>query len=1094
MMNIRVISAGAGSGKTYRLTQEMIALLKDGVRPEGIIATTFTNKAAAELKERVRLKLLESHMFTQAEQISLALIGTVHGLGVKLLQRFAYQAGISPTATIMAEQDQQLMFNQSLSVVLREEKVQQIEALCDKFGLHGRMQYDWRKVIKQIVDIARTNNFSKAQLIQSKEQSIASFFEVLDAEENPEPVSQKILQEEIIKTVEALTENADETKKTQGVIEDLKSILQEISLTGVLPWHKWAKITKLVPGKKSLDDIEPLKNIAERHLGNPDFRADIAQFISALFDIAIAAIEEFTSYKKRRGIIDYTDMEVLVNELLDQPDVQQILSAELDLLMVDEFQDTSPIQLEIFLKLSKLAKYSVWVGDPKQSIYGFRGAEPALMSAVIEAIGGVKAADIQRYSWRSREDIVFATNALFTKAFKHIPEEQVALIPKRTKIATEESLNKEDEPLELPEALFHWHFQYTGPAKKSPKNGWLEPAIAQAIIEMLNHPPQILPKGGETYRASGPGDIAVLCRSNRACQTMANALSQAGFKVAIARNGLMQTAEAKFITAALKYVLNPNDLLAYAAVVILSKAKDIDTLIAERLDFLGEAESEWTLFRAEHRPRIIKQLDELHQANEDLSCTELLKLLQAQIDLPGIISSWKNPVQRLENLAVINKFAKDYEANCTRLHQSSSLGGFLIWLEQLEQNDEDKQGANLDPDAIQVMTYHRSKGLEWPIVICHSLEDQMKVRVWGLHLIQPSTGFDLNHILAGRYVQFWVNPYGDQLRKTTLEKRIHASTFYRELSQRQLEEDARLLYVGMTRARDYLVFPTRDVPTRWLNRIWEAGEEDIPTLSSESLESPWDWEGHQLSKETKVLALGQDFEQNSVPDTAITNWEKPAGQKPHPNEIIDPFVDHPRFEVDFQAFGPRSYFTPQNLPLGVTPRQLSKAIAKYLVIDDTTGETLTRKQQVREIISAYELGTFIQEDQFLAQSSAWHQFLERNFKVKATFPEVLVNHQFQKQFFKANLHQLVECEQETLLIHCHHFTGKPNSLIQKAKAVAAQMAFTKMAFQEQKGYDHIRQFVHFVFHGVLLEVKATLKPRASSRGEAANASSQSLPD
>ena len=98
-----------------------------------------------------------------------------------------------------------------------------------------------------------------------------------------------------------------------------------------------------------------------------------------LFDIAIEALREYDAYKKRRGLIDYTDMEVLVKRLLEKETVQEVLREELDLLMVDEFQDTSPIQLEIFLKLSQLATYSVWVGDPKQSIYGFRGAEPRLM-------------------------------------------------------------------------------------------------------------------------------------------------------------------------------------------------------------------------------------------------------------------------------------------------------------------------------------------------------------------------------------------------------------------------------------------------------------------------------------------------------------------------------------------------------------------------------------------------------------------------------------------------------------------------------------------------------------------------------------------
>ncbi|MBK7410601.1 MAG: UvrD-helicase domain-containing protein [Saprospirales bacterium] len=107
-MNLKIISAGAGSGKTYRLTSEMVSLVAQGVRPEGIVATTFTNKAAAELQERVRVRLLEEGYPEQADRLANALIGTVHSLGVKLLQRFAYEAGVSPQVDIIADEDQQL--------------------------------------------------------------------------------------------------------------------------------------------------------------------------------------------------------------------------------------------------------------------------------------------------------------------------------------------------------------------------------------------------------------------------------------------------------------------------------------------------------------------------------------------------------------------------------------------------------------------------------------------------------------------------------------------------------------------------------------------------------------------------------------------------------------------------------------------------------------------------------------------------------------------------------------------------------------------------------------------------------------------------
>ena len=136
-MNLKIISAGAGSGKTFRLTQEMVGLLANGsVRSAGIIATTFTNKAAAELQERVRVKLLEEGLSKEANDLANALIGTVHGLGVKLLKRFAFEAGVSPEVDIVADEDQQFMFNQSLAVVLTNERVAEMESLSDRLGLN----------------------------------------------------------------------------------------------------------------------------------------------------------------------------------------------------------------------------------------------------------------------------------------------------------------------------------------------------------------------------------------------------------------------------------------------------------------------------------------------------------------------------------------------------------------------------------------------------------------------------------------------------------------------------------------------------------------------------------------------------------------------------------------------------------------------------------------------------------------------------------------------------------------------------------------------------------------------------------------------
>jgi ATP-dependent exoDNAse (exonuclease V) beta subunit len=431
---IEILSAGAGSGKTYTLTGRMVDLLRGGVRPGGIVATTFTQKAAAELQERVRVRLLEAGLHRQADEIGSALIGTVHSIGIRLLQRFAFEAGVSPLVEIIAEGDEQRLFNESLSQVLTDQRIEAMNRLADRLGLTKRTlgePYDWRRVIREMTDVARANNFSRAVLETSRRRSWESFEALLPPVEDRSDLQwQNQLVFHLEHTVAALdAQTADETRLTRDAAETLRGILHQWQWRNELPWYEWARIAKVKVGAKSRDLVEDLRAFALSHDAHAQFRADVKGFIDLVFAIAMDALGEFEDYKKKRGLIDYTDMETYVSQLLRIDSVRETLRGEIDLLLVDEFQDTSPIQLDIFLQLSRLADRSIWVGDPKQSIYGFRGAEPALMQAVIRATGGVRDENILKTSWRSRPDLVYAVNAIFTRAFADLPREQVVLEP-----------------------------------------------------------------------------------------------------------------------------------------------------------------------------------------------------------------------------------------------------------------------------------------------------------------------------------------------------------------------------------------------------------------------------------------------------------------------------------------------------------------------------------------------------------------------------------------------------------------------------------------------------------------------------------------
>jgi ATP-dependent helicase/nuclease subunit A len=873
---IKIISAGAGSGKTYRLMSEMVDLLKSGTRASGIVATTFTTKAAAELQERVRTKLLEEGLTAQANALSNALIGTVHSLGVKLLKRFAFEAGVSPQVDILADEDRDLFFNRSLAQILVQDRVENLNELCERLGLTKKTgAFDWRREIRQIVDVARANAFSEKVLEESKVRSFETFCEILGNSEHNDDLLvfnaqafdyNTLLLEKLAATIQELeNQTVDETQKTRDAITEYKSLSNELRRKGQLSWHQWIKIKKIEVGAKSRDFVQELQDFTNIHLQLPSFQRDIRDYIFAIFDISKEAIAEYTQFKKQRGLIDYTDMEVLVVKLLDNPAVVDVLREELDLLMVDEFQDTSPIQLDFFLKLSKIAKVSIWVGDPKQSIYGFRGAEPRLMKAIVDDIG-IKKQDILGDSWRSRPDIVFASNAIFTKAFAHLPADQVSLNPQRT-----------DNNLQT-QALVHWQFQLDNGGDKRIRadQRWADNCLAEAIRLMLERKIQIQAKGQKGVRTAQAGDVAILCRSNNACLEMAAALSRVGIKAAIAQQGLLETAEAKLVLAVLRYTLNKHDSLSVAEILLLGQRENLADIVRNRLDFLEVTGDENYNWRWAHDNALILKINELRKDTLELSAAEVLNLVLEEFDLRRIVATWGNTAQRFENIDMLRKYALQYEQACNRLHMAASLGGFLLWLSALADRAKDNQSSGVNSDAVNVLTYHRSKGLEYPIVVLGSLDSASRGDVFGISIEANAVSaaenaetpdVDLNNILSGRWLRFWVNPYADQIKGTELAERLERSSAQKRAERLAFEEECRLLYVGITRARDYLVFPTAHKPTRWLNRTWHGmGGDDKPVLE-QGMETPFLWADRWLEKDFEETHFPKNFAHVSESDS-----------------------------------------------------------------------------------------------------------------------------------------------------------------------------------------------------------------------------------
>ncbi|MBK7410602.1 MAG: UvrD-helicase domain-containing protein [Saprospirales bacterium] len=937
-----------------------------------------------------------------------------------------------------------------------------MEDLCDQLGLHKRERYDWRKEVKQLVEVTRVNGFGPEQLAHSKSRSVESFQAFLGAPlHRTEAQWNAELARLMSEAIDRLGDNGDATKKTETVRNTLRGLLSEFKLRERLFWHQWVKISKLDPGAKSREDLTELMEYAESHDQHTGFHQDIREFIEGVFDIASLSLQEYDQYKKSRGLIDYTDMEVQVNRLLDHPDVRQVLQSEIELLLVDEFQDTSPIQLEIFLKLSNLADQSIWVGDPKQSIYGFRGAEPRLMQAIVEKTGGIKKENILEFSWRSREEIVLVNNALFTYVFP-LPPEQIVLQPKRLKAG---------EPEDLPHALWHWHFEWEGEETRQPGSPWMENSIAQAIHQTLNRGVRILPKGEKTYRNARPGDVAVLCRTNKECMVMAEALHRAGLKAALSRAGLLQTAEAKLLLACLKFTLNRYDTLSIAEILLLAERMPVETIIEDRLEFLRQNETGWVDYRWAGEHYFIRRLNELREKAAELSSEETMTLLLEELDLRRIIASWGNPDQRLANVEILQKLALQYEEGCNRLHAAASLGGCLLWLAGLESAASDFQAFGESPDAIRVITYHRSKGLEYPIVVCASLEHKLQGDVWGVKVISEQDEVDLENVLGHRWLRYWINPYSDQVKNTRIDLRLEESEARREARQDAREEEARLLYVGLTRARDYLVFPTASRPTKWLNRVWHDGEEDFPTLDPYISESPWDWKGKPLDLHAEHFVFPREFTVRDTPEPVLSFLEPRAGRAEFPAHRID-LNKEKALQIPV-AQARLAFSTGKNLSFDPSgdAYQIAKAFKAFLAADSPARDHSLRSAMAEGLLDRFEQQEFLQADQLLAQSTAFFGALEHFLDIPIwSGRKYPLRYQWQDRLFQTVADLLWETPKGWVLVQHSGFAGDPKNAPRKAQELSSWAFFSRQALEQSLGCQGIRVLIHFVLSGEVYEL------------------------
>jgi ATP-dependent exoDNAse (exonuclease V) beta subunit len=492
---IRIIQASAGSGKTYTLTEEVYKAIKTGIaRPGSLLVTTFTKKAAAELTGKVTAKLVAEGMREAANEIRQAYIGTVNSVCARLLREYAFERGLSFRQQVLDEDEEKRLYTEALSRTFSKDQAgitleKDIGDVCQRLDLGN-----WRELVSSIAQASRLNRVAPSDLEQWAQTSQKLLFKgiTLGIDQHPELVKETKLAAD--RLAELITTGEDTTKKTAKARQTLQQFLAVCSRAGPVQWKEYVALAGLSAGLKSGANglLDKVRSLAGTHYQWPGFKKDLQSCIRLLYTAAARSLYGFAELKARSGWVDFVDQEVLCLEALGSSQVQQSLSERLDMVFVDEFQDTSPIQLSLFLKLASLAKASVWVGDPKQSIYGFRDTDPDLMLAALSRLIKGAPETILDRSFRSRPELVTFVNHSFKDTFhaQDLEPAQVVLKPER------------QDRIKFP-ALESWVLdkQVLDGRPQQNKNSDTQ-ALALQVKRLLDQPDQHYP--GRRYCHPGP--------------------------------------------------------------------------------------------------------------------------------------------------------------------------------------------------------------------------------------------------------------------------------------------------------------------------------------------------------------------------------------------------------------------------------------------------------------------------------------------------------------------------------------------------------------------------------------------------------------
>ena len=829
-----LVSAAAGSGKTKVLVERVMDRIQHDHRDiTEFLIITFTNAAAAELRMKISNAITDAitkdpsnhHLLKQRGLVHLAQISTIHSFCATVIRQYGYQLEISPDYTMLDEDEGNELRLELLSLLLEEEYTALAPDFCaltDTIGagrsdsaLEEAILYLFSKsmaqpyperwldqqnfIVPENATIGETW-WGRIILLQAKKKiqwlidrhrwalSVMEHDPLLQKKYYPAYLDQCYALERLLCALDgpwdAIIRHLDITYMDARVShypdESLKNAIKEIRNDM----------------KSLVADLLPVFARTEAEL--IEEQNSQAQALSALKRVTKELCRRFSEEKRRRGVLDFNDQEHLAIELLVAGDGKPTANA-MDLrerfyeIMVDEYQDSNSVQELIFKAISKPGDANRFlVGDIKQSIYGFREAEPEMFSEKYVTYQAAELVTDNRprrlilsKNFRSRPEILEAANHVFRSVMSEEVGElcygdEEALYPGRTGCPEDQQAHVVMTLLTCDNTAESRGESETAVSRSRLEAEW----TAEKIVSLLQSNCPV--SDGTTTRSAKPGDIAILLRSNLSTADYKAALVRRGVPVA-SENGvsLFEAAEIRTVLNYLRILDNPHQNIPLAA-VLTSPVYHFSNDLLTRLRTETKAVQLYDALAQIRDPRCMEvrqELDELRKLANSVSADELLWEIYNRAGIVTIYTAMENGSNRNDNLMALYEYVRTVAAG-----RHLYLYELLRTLERAKKN-----GRLVSPSSsagVTITTIHKSKGLEYPIVFLCDLSRKFNFS-------------ELNNqlLIDGKY--------GIASKITDTDQRVrYPGIAWNAMSMvrtgKLKSEELRILYVAMTRAKDYL--------------------------------------------------------------------------------------------------------------------------------------------------------------------------------------------------------------------------------------------------------------------------------------------------